>query len=188
MKKIILDLCGGTGSWSKYYRENDDYQVKLITWPENDVIDFAKEISFKYNNMEKIHGILAAPPCTVFAVSGARWWRPWSDIQDALQVVNACMYIIYKSKPVWWCLENPVGSLSHYLGKPKHYFQPWQYGDMYTKKTCLWGNFNMPVPIYKQKPENVKPLIHYMSPGPNRAKNRSITPDGFAKCFYLHNP
>src|SRR3972149_11301651 len=59
-KRIILDLCGGTGSWSKPYLEAG-YDVRVITLPECDVAD--------YTPYEKIYGILAAPPCTEFSLA-----------------------------------------------------------------------------------------------------------------------
>ncbi len=63
--KIILDLCGGTGAWSKPYKDNG-YNVINVTLPEYDVRT--------YEPPDNVYGILAAPPCTDFAASGARWW------------------------------------------------------------------------------------------------------------------
>ena len=65
--KIILDLCGGTGAWSAPYKEAG-YDVRNITLPEYDVRNY------KIPD-EPIYGILAAPPCTHLAGSGARWWN-----------------------------------------------------------------------------------------------------------------
>jgi len=63
--KTILDLCGGTGSWSKYYAENG-YNVVVATYPDWDVTD-------PYDQDELIaikpYGILAAPPCTMFSIA-----------------------------------------------------------------------------------------------------------------------
>ena len=59
-KKIILDLCGGTGSWSLPYKENG-YDVRVITLPENDVR--------KYHPPKNVYGILAAPPCDQFSLA-----------------------------------------------------------------------------------------------------------------------
>lgn len=59
-RKIILDLCGGTGSWSKYYKENG-YDVRVITLPDYDVLN--------YEPPENVYGILAAPPCTMFSIA-----------------------------------------------------------------------------------------------------------------------
>ncbi len=149
-----------------------------------------------YHPPENVYGILAAPPCTHFAGSGARWWKAKGQekLLEGLAIVDACMRIILISKPVFWALENPVGRLVHYLGKPKMYFNPCDFGDAYTKKTCLWGNFNIP----KQNP--VEPIFitragKRYSPiaartGGKSAKTkelRSITPPGFAKAFFNSN-
>jgi len=178
MNRIILDLCGGTGAWSKPYKEAD-YDVRIITLPDYDVRTYIPS--------ENVYGVLAAPPCTDLAGSGARWWIEKGEeaLFEALALVDACMRIILITKPKFWSLENPVGRLSKYLGKPKLYFNPCDYGDPWTKKTCLWGNFNIP----KKNP--VKPIegskIHLYPPSQNRAMLRSITPEGFAKAFFEAN-
>jgi hypothetical protein len=177
--KIILDLCGGTGAWSNPYADNG-YDVRLITMP---IID----VRLWQYRMKDVYGILAAPPCTHLAGSGARWWDAKGEeaLLEALSVVDACLRAVVLYEPVFWCLENPVGRLVDYLGKPKMYFNPCDYGDPWTKKTCLWGKFNEPkkTPV---EPEGKNP-IHHCSPGPNRQKIRSKTPPGFAKAFYEAN-
>jgi len=183
INKIILDLCAGTGAWSLPYR-NAGYDVWLMTLSSNDV-------RLLYYPPKHVYGILAAPPCTHFSLSGARWWREKGEkpLLEALSIVDACLRIILLCKLQgglkFWCLENPVGRLTHYLGKPRIYFNPCEYGDLYTKRTCLWGEFNIPEknPV---KPIN-KNYIHYLGPGPDRQKRRSITPPGFAKAFFEAN-
>lgn len=191
--KVILDLCGGTGAWSKPYRDNG-YKVINVTLPEYDVRI--------YKSTSKIYGILAAPPCTEFAGSGARWWKDKGEerLLEGLSVVDACLRIIFIHNPVFWCLENPVGRLVWYLGKPKMYFNPCDYGDPYTKKTCLWGNFNIPTKNYVE-PEFIEFISKkgqykrmskqhwnaFRLPKDKRAEARSITPSGFARAFYEAN-
>ena len=181
-RKIILDLCGGTGAWSKPYKDAG-YRVMNITLPEYDVRLFPS-IPLTL----PIQGILAAPPCTHLAGSGARWWSEKGEraLLESLSIVDACLRIIFVSKPVWWCLENPVGRLPKYLGKPKMYFNPCDYGNPWTKKTALWGKFNIP------KENQVLPLegskIHKYPPSEDRARLRSITPSGFARAFFEANP
>ncbi len=71
------------------------------------------------------------------------------------------------------------------MGLSVAYFDPCDYGDPWRKKTCLWGQFNMPAtnPV---KP--VSPLpIHWMSASPERSTLRSITPPGFAKAVFEAN-
>ncbi len=137
---------------------------------------------------EPVHGILAAPPCTVFAGSGARWPRTEGDYLEGLSVVDACLRLVAVCRPRWWALENPVGKLNWWLGRPAAYFNPSDYGDPYTKKTGLWGDFRMP----DRRP--VAPTLgskmHTQYGGKSQAtKNaRSATPMGFARAFFEANP
>jgi hypothetical protein len=174
--KIILDLCGGTGSWSKPYQEAG-YDVRVVTLPDNDVRTYIPP--------ENVYGILAAPPCDHFASSGARWWQTKGNLAllEGLSVVDACLRIIYVAQPKFWCLENPVGRLVHYLGPPAMKFDPCDYGDPWTKKTCLWGKFNQP----ERRPiePTLGSLIHRMSS--SWKVQRSATPPGFARAFYEAN-
>lgn len=173
---MILDLCAGSGEWSRPYLEAG-YEVRRVDLPEDVRL---------IHNPGKVHGILAAPPCTVFASSGARWPRSNEDYIEALSIVDACLRLVVICQPEWWVLENPIGKLVRWLGKPKMYFQPYEYGDPYTKRTALWGDFNEPIknPVIPEE----KSMIHYMSPSPQRAALRSVTPSGFAKAFFEANP
>jgi hypothetical protein len=174
-RKVILDLCGGTGEWSRWYRLAG-YDVRLVTLPDRDVRD--------YEPPAGVHGILAAPPCTDFAVSGARWWALKGE--PDLSVVNACLELVEECSPAWWCLENPVGRLKNYIGGWVHAFDPCDYGDPYTKKTCLWGSFQMPTKKPVVPTEGSK--MHRLPESPKRAVLRSVTPPGFARAFFEANP
>jgi len=180
MSRIILHLCSGTGAMSKNYKENGYIVIPIEIKDGHDVR------LLQYMGVQ-VYGILAEPPCTHLAGSGARWWKEKGEeaLLESLAVVDACLRAVVIYKPHFWCLENPVGRLVHYLGKPKMYYQPWEYGDPWTKKTCLWGEFNIP----KKNP--VEPIegskIHLMPPSKDRAMLRSITPSGFAKAFYEAN-
>jgi len=191
--KLILDLCGGTGSWSFPYR-NAGYTV-IIVDPEykgeGRIAERVEEFAKRDIGRGAIHGILAAPPCTEFCGSGARWWEEKEItnpkyLEEALGIVFACMEVIKKTEPSWWCLENPVGRLTTFLGKPKMYFNPCDFGDPYTKKTCLWGEFIAP----HKTPVEVELGSHMASLGPSddRSKLRSITPPGFTNAFFKANP
>lgn len=200
--KIILDLCGGTGSWSKPYRDAG-YDVQLITLPDNDVLTYAPP--------KGVYGILAAPPCTEFSVLNAIAAPRERKPQEGMIVVNACKAIIEKCNPIFWAMENPVGFLRQYIGKPAFTFQPWWFGDAWTKKTDIWGNFNNPkrifnnwndvpkLPIYT-RPNREKPSIAYLHKSAQSlipqlggfsvrtdADLRAITPPGFAKAFFEAN-
>ncbi len=191
--KIILDLCGGTGAWSKPYKDAG-YDVRIITIPKYDVTD---EKVIKMCIELNPYGILAAPPCTEFAVSGARWWKEKDAkhpelLLKAIIIVHSCLYIIEKTNPEFWALENPVGRLKKIvkqLGEPKIIFNPCDYGDAYTKKTLLWGEFN------RLKENPIEPKFVTYKGGKKFAPNygwstnkgRSITPPGFAQAFFKAN-
>lgn len=194
--KVILDLCGGTGAWSAPYRDAG-YDVRLITLPSHDVR--------LYKPPDDVHGMFAAPPCTMFAISGARWKRTEAQMIDALSVVDACLRIIMTCNPVWWALENPVGKLIHYIGKWRYTFQPYEYGDPWTKRTCIWGKHHIPkktpvAPVGQwtgrsdtkgivDHPEFLPPdWVHKLPPSKDRVLLRSITPPGFARAFFEANP
>jgi hypothetical protein len=189
-KRIILDLCGGTGSWSKPYKEAG-YDVRLVTLPDNDVRMYMPE------NMGNIWGILAAPPCTEFSFAKHFHGKgKYShDFLKGLEVVSACCRIITICKPVWWAMENPQGYLSRWMGTPSFTFQPWQFGDNYQKTTCLWGKFSKPQITVKKKPVDLVKFSQIKSKDIHpeyygkltRQERRAITPPLFAKAFYEAN-
>ena len=178
-----MSLCDYTGAWPEPYADAG-YDVIRVELTDGQDVRLLRA-----DDLPPIHGILAAPPCTAFAVSGARWWKDKGDkaILDGLSVVDACVRLVTALDPEWWCLENPVGRLIHYLGMYRMTFNPCDYGDPYTTRTCLWGNFNTNLPRTPVEPEG-KSRIHHMSPGPERGRLRSITPPGFARAFFDVNP
>lgn len=196
--KVILDLCGGTGAWSKPYADAG-YDVRNITLPEHDVRT--------YQPPDNVYGILAAPPCTMFsrARTTAKTKRDWAG---AMEIVYACLKIIWECQYdnqfylKFWALENPVGHLKRFLGKPALIFQPFEYKDEYSKKTCLWGMFKNPAfNLYMPLSENAKlksrnntrklPDIpqDYKRDGlmSSIQIKRSITSPGFSKAFFGAN-
>ena len=100
------------------------------TWCPPDIIRFRIGILFAF------------PPCTHVAVSGARYFRSKGTamLRDSLEMFAACEHAA-KWSGVPYMIENPVGKFSDHMEEPDHTFQPWQYGDAYLKRTCLWtGN------------------------------------------------
>ena len=199
-KRIILDLCGGTGAWSAPYADAG-YDVRVVTLPDNDVLTFKPP--------RNVHGVLAAPPCDQFSfVLNEKIKRKTAS---AMRVVNACLRIVEECKPKWWALENPIGHLVDFIGRPRFIFQPWQFGDPWTKRTGIWGNFVEPPVLYTDW-NDVPKLPLYVRPGrekPNMvwlhkssqalipsfarfrvetdAAFRAITPQGFAYAFFEAN-
>ena len=120
--------------------------------------------------------MIAHPPCTHLAVSGARWFKEKQKEQtEALDFVrvllNAPIYRI--------ALENPVSVISSRIRKPDQVIQPWQFGHGETKATCLWLK-NLPLLQPTNIVEGREARIHRMPPSPDRWKERSKTYAGIA--------
>ena len=204
MKKLILHLCADLGSDSYFYQQNPDYEVLMI----------GEEIGVEnFTTDRQVYGIIANPVCTEF--STAKGFHLENDIEKGMEMVNHCLRIIKETNPTFWVIENPFnGRLKDVLGKPELVYQPWQYGSPWTKKTALWGKFNIPEPLYKSWDDVPKIPELYIRPGrpkpslafchksamayipefepfrdsiKNDADFRSLCSQGFAREFYNNN-
>ena len=123
--------------------------------------------------------LIAHPPCTHLAVSGARWFK---DKQVEQQEALGFVADLFSAPIKHTALENPVSIISSRFRKPDQTIQPWQFGHGETKATCLWLN-NLP----KLKPTNIvegrEARVHRMPPGPDRWKERSRTFKGIAEAM-----
>ncbi len=184
--KIILDLCGGSGAWSDPYKKAG-YDVRLVTLPDHDVNT--------YRPPRGVYGVLAAPPCTQFSLArhDCNCKTPRS-FEAGMVEVSACLRIVWECEADqhlhFWALENPVGYLRRFLGRPAFTFEPFEFGNFWTKQTDLWGWFNPPRRIYKR--EDVALIIekdrHKKLPDTKgRAAIRAVTPSGFAMAFFKAN-
>ena len=198
MSKLILDLCAGSGAWSEPYVKAG-YEVVRVDLPE--------DVRLLREGIPRAHGILAAPPCTVFSYARNRYMPSDDELRCALSVVDACLRQVLIHKPAWWALENPGGRIASLVPRLKAY-GPWYFdphqcggwlnppGDHYHKKTGIWGTFNKP------QIKDVEPVVFTNSKGQkgswmwaclggksDRTKElRSATPMGFAKAFKAANP
>lgn len=142
-------------------------------------------------NVEDVlkHGwdlMIAHPPCTHLAISGARWF----EARQAQQLeAIAFVEMLWASSTPKIAIENPIGVLStrSCLGKPSQIIQPWQFGHMESKATCLWLK-GLPLlepskdvsEAMQMLPLKQRTRIHYAAPGPQRWKQRSRTLQGIA--------
>lgn len=179
---LILSLCDYTGSWSQPYRDAG-YDVRQC-----DIKLGTGDLRLMHMPREPVHGILAAPDCTRFANSGNRWKRTDAELVESLSLVDACLRFVAVLRPTFWALENPVGKLVHYLGTPTLRFDPCDYGDPYTKRTCLWGQFTLPKRTPVEPTEGSKMWSRYGGKSERTKAMRSITPAGFAQAFFEANP
>lgn len=147
---------------------------------------FDTEFRLKY----ELVFVACFPVCTNLAGSGAQDWKlkGLAMLCDGLQLFNACETVAdWSGSP--YCIENPVGAITKHHREPDYFFQPWYYGDLYQKKTCLWtGNgFVMPEAEYIVKPEGTTQKIWLASPGDDRQDLRSETPEGFTQAVFDAN-
>jgi hypothetical protein len=207
--KVIVSLCDYSGRWPSEYATNGYTVIQLDLKHGDDCTNVAKSIkdiwSATGSIFPEIVGVLAAPVCTDFSVSGAQYW-PAKDADGttarSLLLLDSCIEIIKQLEPQWWALENPVGRLKSlrpslpFVG----WFQPHHYAGLditgesqYTKKTGLWGTLNMP----EQVTHNMEPVrtcpqgswLQRLGGKSERTKElRSMTPLGFAKAFTYANP
>jgi site-specific DNA-cytosine methylase len=130
--------------------------------------------------------MICHPPCTYLSVSGIHWnnrGRGWEETEKALDFVRMLM----GANIPCIALENPVSIISSRIRKPDQIVQPWQFGHMEQKATCLWlKNLPMLKPTSNVKaemmklPDNERQRIHYLPPSKDRWKLRSTTYQGIA--------
>lgn len=120
--------------------------------------------------------MIAHPPCTHLAVSGARWFKDKRQEQaEALDFVRLLM-----DAPVSKiCIENPISVISTKIRKPDQIIQPWMFGHGETKATCLWLK-GLPLLAPTRVVEGREARVHRLPPSPDRWKLRSKTYQGIA--------
>lgn len=125
--------------------------------------------------------MVAHPPCTHLAVSGARWFKNKQREQaEALDFVRRLLDAPIRRI----ALENPVSIISSHIRRPDQIIQPWQFGHGETKATCLWLK-NLPLLTPTNVVEGREARIHKMAPSPDRWKERSRTYPGIANAMAL---
>lgn len=123
--------------------------------------------------------LIAHPPCTHLAVSGARWWKEKQREQEAaLSFVKALMLAPISRI----CIENPVSLIASRIRPPDQVIQPWQFGHGETKATCLWLK-GLPPLMPTEIVSGREARIHRLPPSENRWKERSRTYKGIAKAM-----
>lgn len=172
--------------------------ARVLTGPQDEVLSCdllpAEDLSSQHvvgnvldllNRNSEWDLMIAHPPCTHLAVSGARWFKGKEVEQaDALELVRELM-----NAPIpRICIENPVSIISSHIRRPDQIIQPWQFGHPAAKKTCLWLK-GLPL----LKPTNVLPLPecgywenqtppgqNKLGPSATRGQDRARTYEGIA--------
>ncbi len=204
--KTLLSLFDYTGQWSKPYEDAGWNVIRHDIKTGEDIFsDTIPAVIDDHLEGNFIDGLIAAVPCTDFAASGARWWKDkdnapaaWhkdivadNQTDQSVFMVHAVLLIVEFLKPKFWCIENPVGRIHKLvpeIGKAKMYFNPSDFGDPYTKKTALYGEFNTDLKKTPVEPTEGSKMHRMYGGKSERTKAmRSITPKGFAKAFFEAN-
>jgi hypothetical protein len=201
--KTLLSLFDYSGNWARHF---EDAGWNVILWDikhTSDQFQYFKDVNEAcadyfyehiFDNYGTVDGIIAALPCTDFAGSGARWWKGKDEsgqTEKSIELAWQTLRIIDLCMPDFWCIENPVGRLHKLvpeMGRPRMYFNPCDYGDPYTKKTALYGDFNtdlIKTPVFPTEGSKMHKL--YGGKSERTKAMRSITPEGFAKAFCAAN-
>jgi hypothetical protein len=198
---LLISLYDRTGNWSRPYLENEWEVIQIDIQQGWDILtwDYTAIDCKRYGRIV----VLAAQPCTDFALSGAKHFREKDrDGRTAIsnRLVDKTEQIIRWANPFCWVLENPktrIHKLHTWLGqRPKFIFDPCDFAGFdpfpddsrYNKETWLFGKFNDPVkkrlePLQKDNPGWRK----YGGKSLETKNARSITPLGFAYAFYEAN-
>ena len=133
--------------------------------------------------------MIAHPPCTDIAVSGAAWFK--EKIADGRQerALDFVRLLMAQDIPRI-AIENPVSVISSKIRKPDQIVQPWMFGHKEQKATCLWlkglpklletNNVKAEMMLL---PKRERERLHYLPPSPTRWKERSRTFSGIAEAF-----
>lgn len=174
----VLVACEFSGTVRKAFRDkgHDAWSCDLLPSEDNSEFHIQDDVLHELHNWDLI---IAHPPCTHLAVSGARWFKDKQQEQrDAIE-----FFFRFVDAPCdKICIENPISIMSSKYRKPDQIIQPWMFGHGETKATCLWLK-GLPKLVPTNIVEGREARIHKMPPSPDRWKERSKTYTGIAKAM-----
>lgn len=191
-----ISLCDLTGNMLKPWAEagydclaiDIQHSIRRDRTEDGIAYRWADVRSLTPTDLPKADIVFAFPPCTHLAVSGARDFKKKGlrNLIDALELVEACRQLCEFSRAPWM-VENPVSRLSTLWRPPDYTFDPCDYGDPYTKRTCLWTGGGFVMPPKNPVPATEGSRMHLLPPSAERANLRSATPMGFARAVFAAN-
>lgn len=188
-EKTVISLFDASGQWSKPWVDAGFNVVTYDLQTGQDIQKFDAAMLLDEHGNDNVWAILAAPPCTDYASSGAQYWKS-KDADGRTKISNELVQQVLRTvellRPAVWAMENPVGRIAKVNNLPPAQltFQPNLYGDPYTKKTLLWGNFNNKLPQAPVEPTEGSKIVKISS---GNKYERSLTPEGFAYSFFAAN-
>lgn len=175
----VLVACEFSGTVRRAFRAlgHDAWSCDLL--PAEDGSEYHRQQNVLTLLGEGWDLMVAHPPCTHLAVSGARWFK-----EKALEQLMALEFVqrLLDAPIARIALENPVSVISTRIRKPDQVIQPWQFGHGETKATCLWLK-NLPKLVPTNIVEGREGKVWKMGPSPDRWKERSRTYEGIAQAM-----
>tara|TARA_R110000772_G_scaffold57381_5_gene129998 strand:+ start:851 stop:1408 length:558 start_codon:yes stop_codon:yes gene_type:complete len=172
----ILIACETSGVVREAFRKNghDAYSCDIL--PSDDASDKHYQVDIREQLYKPWDMIVAFPPCTDLAVSGARWFKEkQKDGRQEKSIDFFRLFTTLECKKV--AIENPIGIMSTLYQKPDQIIQPWQFGHGETKATCIWLK-GLPKLIATEVVTGREQRIWKLPPSKDRWKERSKTYQG----------
>lgn len=178
LRDILID-CGHDAYSCDLLPDEGAYFLNHIVGDVRDVLDEGWDM------------MIAHPPCTHLAVSGARWFKNKTRLQnEAIAFVKKLMYADIPRIAI----ENPVGLISTLIRKPDQIIHPWMFGHPCRKRTCLWLK-SLPLleptdvthqgDVYETASGKLIPGWYSLPPSEDRWKQRSKTFEGVAQAMAI---
>ncbi len=200
--KNLLALFEITGNGSQPYREAGWNVVQVDIQAGIDILEW----DYRQYPPDYFRGIIAFPPCTAYTKAGNTFWAQ-KDASGETAYYNTltrkALEIVDYFRPglKFWFFENPAGRIDKQVPELKKYrllsFQPFEFGDAYTKYTVLYGEFNpflvrkfsLPKKEHRRQSgiDSLDAFLGLKGPYKDRANARSATPKGFSKAFFDAN-
>lgn len=175
----VLVACEFSGTVREAFRAKGHHAWSCDLLPAEDHSPFHFQCDVSNRLEDGWDLMIAHPPCTHLAVSGARWFRTKSREQaEAVEFVRELLLAPIPRIAV----ENPVSVVSSKIRPADQMVQPWMFGHGETKATCLWLK-NLPLLQPTRVVDGREPRIHRMPPGPDRWRERSRTYRGIAEAM-----
>ena len=177
----VLVACEFSGVVRRAFQAlgHEAWSCDLLPSEDNSPFHFQSDVRHVLDNGWDL--MVAHPPCTHLAVSGARWFK--EKLPEQAEALEFVRFLLDAPIPRI-ALENPVSIISSRIRKPDQIIQPWQFGHGEVKATCLWLK-GLP----KLAPTNIvegrHARVHRLPPGPDRWKERSRTMRGIAEAMAM---
>lgn len=174
----ILIACEYSGIVTKAFQDKGHIALScdLLPSDKTNIMHAQCDVQTLLKTTNYFDMMIAFPPCTHLASSGARWFKDKQVEQK--QAIEFFMFLANADIPQI-AIENPVGIMSTKWRKPNQIIQPWQFGHGETKATCLWLK-NLPKLKFTNIVSGRENRIHKMPPSKDRGKLRSLTYQGIA--------